>query len=435
VFFESGLPDEFTKEKSSLKKLPLFELTETLISIFKLGSFNGELSYIQAFQDLVMDFYSRERNDLGLFLEWWEENKAKKSITVSGEVDAAQIITIHKAKGLQFKYVIIPFCSWGLDHDSIRSPNLWVKNINPPFNNAGYIPIKYSGGLDKTYFKEYYEEEKTRCYLDNLNLLYVAFTRAENGLIVFAPGPEERNVKKTVAFLLYECVQSDITLQNNWKLADRILEIGEIAPVQSAIKESSSAIALHEYTSTTWRDKLVIRQAASTFFEGTDHEGLVRARYGVFIHNILSEIKYIDNLDEELGAMLNSGFITSLEMESLKGQLRQLFSDPQIASWFSSEWQVRNEVPILLPGGKESRIDRLIHKNQRAIVIDFKTGKPSNHDQRQVMEYIQTLRLMNFIEVEGYLLYIQTGDVVSVKAGKAKAVKKKDSQQLDLGIN
>jgi hypothetical protein len=133
--------------------------------------------------------------------------------------------------------------------------------------------------------------------------------------------------------------------------------------------------------------------------------------------------------------MLNSGFITSLEMESLKGQLRQLFSDPQIASWFSSEWQVRNEVPILLPGGKESRIDRLIHKNQRAIVIDFKTGKPSNHDKRQVMEYIQTLRLMNFIEVEGYLLYIQTGDVVSVKAGKAKAVKKKDSQQLDLGIN
>ncbi|MFZ6012042.1 MAG: UvrD-helicase domain-containing protein, partial [Bacteroidota bacterium] len=109
AIFENNLPSAFTAEKPFLKKLALIELTETLIQIFDLGGKQGELAYLQAFQDLVLEFYSRERNDLGAFLEWWEENKHKKSIQISGEVNAAQILTVHKSKGLQFKYVIIPF--------------------------------------------------------------------------------------------------------------------------------------------------------------------------------------------------------------------------------------------------------------------------------------------------------------------------------------
>lgn len=435
VFFESGLPDDFTQEKASLKKLPLFELTETLITIFKLGSYTGELTYLQAFQDLVMEFYSRERNDLGLFLEWWEENKKKKSIQVSGEVDAAQIITIHKSKGLQFKYVLIPFCSWGLDHDIMRSPNLWVSSDKPPFENAGYVPVKYSSKLDKTYFKSYYEEEKTRCYLDNLNLLYVAFTRAEQGLITFAPAPGEQNFKNSAASLLYECIQSDVTFQTSWKAAEKVLEFGDISPVASTHKKGmSSAISLREYTATSWRNKLVIRQAASTYFDAVEEDSMEKARYGVYVHNVLSKINHADDLENELADMMQSGLITSQEREPLEHQLKHLFADPHIASWFSSEWEVLNEVPVLLPGGKERRIDRLVYRDKKAIVIDFKTGKPTAYDQRQVMDYMQMLRQMNFLEVEGYLLYIRTGDVVSVKAGKTKAVRKKDEHQLGLGL-
>ena len=109
-----------------MRKLPLFELTETLISTFDLGDQVGEIAYFLAFQNLVLEFYSRERNDLGAFLAWWEDNKHKESVQVSGEVDAVQILTVHKAKGLQFKYVIVPFCAWGMDHDSWQAPNLWV---------------------------------------------------------------------------------------------------------------------------------------------------------------------------------------------------------------------------------------------------------------------------------------------------------------------
>src|SRR5690606_16478700 len=136
----------------------LIELTETLIEIFRLGQVTGELVYLQTFQDLVLEFSNRERNDLGAFLDWWEVNRHKKSIQISGEVNAVQILTIHKSKGLQFKYVIIPFCSWSLDHEKWQAPNLWVKTDESPFADAGYLPVQYGKVLENTFFADFYRE-------------------------------------------------------------------------------------------------------------------------------------------------------------------------------------------------------------------------------------------------------------------------------------
>src|SRR5690606_28653228 len=109
------------------------------------------IAYLQAVQDAVLEFSARERNDLGMFLEWWGLNRHKKSIQISGGVDAVQILTIHKAKGLQFKVVLIPFCSCNLDHEGFLAPTLWARTDNPPFDRAGYLPVKYSGTLEETF--------------------------------------------------------------------------------------------------------------------------------------------------------------------------------------------------------------------------------------------------------------------------------------------
>jgi ATP-dependent exoDNAse (exonuclease V) beta subunit len=103
-----------------------------------------------------------------------------------------------------------------------------------------------------------------------------------------------------------------------------------------------------------------------------------------------------------------------------------------VAAWFSPEWEVRTEILILLPDGTENRIDRLLIKDKKAIVVDFKTGEPLKSDQRQVVTYIEILRKMNFIDVEGYLLYIKHKQVVSVTPGKVKVSKKKDENQISL---
>jgi ATP-dependent helicase/nuclease subunit A len=435
TIFENNLPTSFTKEKTFLKKLPLYELTETLVSIFKLGEIRGELAYLITFQNLVLEFYSREKNDLGAFLEWWEDNKTKKSIQVSGEVDAVQILTIHKAKGLQFKYVIVPFCAWGLDHDTWQAPNLWVTSQTEPFNQAGYLPVKYSGTLKETLFADFYNEERTRSHLDNLNLLYVALTRAEHGLIVTAPHPEVRNIRKGVAQLLYQSIQAGYPSNESWDLTKGEFKSNEwtLHPSQEKAK-SSDTIGLSSYSSFLWRNKIVIKQQSVNFFESQEADKLEKISYGIHIHTVLSRIAYADQIPETLDRMIREGLITSDQKKIVSDQLHELLTNSQVASWFDPSWEVRTEIPILLPSGLENRIDRLMLKGRKAVVVDFKTGIPSKADQTQVRDYVDILRKMNFADVEGYVLYIRTKEVVSVMQGKVKSIKVKDENQLRLGF-
>jgi len=440
VNFENNLPPGFTREKLFLRKLPLFELTETLIEIFKLGEVEGELIYLNAFQDVVLEFYSRERNDLGAFLEWWEENKRKKSIKVSGEIDAAQIITIHMSKGLQFRYVIIPFCSWNLDHDSFNAPTLWVKSDVEPYKNAGYLPVPYSGTLKKTYFEAPYQEERTKCYLDNLNVLYVAFTRAEEGLIITAPHPSAEQRQKTVGGLLHRTIQSDEGLMQCWDEGAQQWRLGTLSQRGKAPSLEREGVGLTHYPVSRWREKLVIRQSGSAYFKDTltdDHKKSIS--FGIQMHAVLSRIRYEDEIAASLDQIVGEGLITEGEKESLGDQLKELLNDKRVASWYSKVWDVRTEVPILLPGGNENRIDRLMIREadsgRQAVVVDFKTGVKSSQDQRQVLEYMNILRSMNFVSVEGYLVYLNDREVVEVKAGgKQKVVKKKEDNQLGLGF-
>jgi ATP-dependent helicase/nuclease subunit A len=435
AFFESNLPQAFSRSKAWLKKLPLFELTETLIEIFNLGQVPGELAYLQAFQDIVLDFYTRERNDLGAFLEWWEENKHKKSLQVSGEVEAAQIVTIHKSKGLQFKFVLIPFCSWNMDHDNFKAPLLWVTSDKKPFNDAGFLPVAYSSKLKETYFREFYEEELTRCYLDNLNLLYVALTRAEQGLFIMAPHPGKGQKSYSVATLLYECIAASPELQNHWNENLLQWKAGEVKPTHLPKGGASVAVQLQEYVSNRWRERLLIKKSPAFFVEEENALSLEKIRHGLQVHAVLSRIGYAPEIPVVLEQIVREGFITEQEKKSLASQLNQLMDQPQIAGWFAKPWEVRTEVPILLPGGEESRIDRLMIHQRKAVVVDFKTGDHHKRDVQQVHEYMSILRQMNFTEVTGYLLYIKEGEVVDVAAQRVKRIPKKSSDdQLTLEL-
>ncbi|MBT1704125.1 UvrD-helicase domain-containing protein, partial [Chryseosolibacter indicus] len=436
TIFENNLPEEFTKQKNLLRKLGILELTETLIKIFKLQDIEGELVYLQTFQNLVLDFYNRERNDLGSFLEWWEDNKHKKSIQISGEVDAIQILTVHKSKGLQFKYVIIPFCSWGLDHDNWQAPNLWVRSKESPFNEAGYIPVKYSKNLEETYFADYYTEEKTRTYLDNLNLLYVALTRAEVGMFITAPAPEVRSSKDSVASVLYHCLNHGDTLRPQWNEETLTWTSGEWMLQPSVSKSDSNAIQLSRYFTFDWRNNLIIKRSGSEFFNGSIEDQREKINYGIHIHEVLSRVQYEEDVADVLDEITIEGIISLQEKAIVEEELKSLFSIPQIKDWFSKDWSVKTEVPILLPDGDENRVDRLLIKDKTAVIIDFKTGTPKKSDNAQVQQYIDILRQMNYTKIEGYLLYVRDKEIVEVKSeGKQKLIRKKnDRDQLSLGF-
>ncbi|MBK6641692.1 MAG: hypothetical protein IPG39_10855 [Bacteroidetes bacterium] len=208
------LPQSFRNRIMEFRKLPLYELSEEITDIFGLNT--SPDAYLQRFLDVILEYIRTNPPDIANFLEWWEENENKDSCSViipSGE-NAIRVMSIHKSKGLQFPVVIMPFADWDLKPS--KELTLWVRSEVPPFNDATAHPIKFSGLLENSLFDEEYQNELNANYIDNLNILYVAFTRAEKQLYVFSkkPGDKYSSTNKTGVFLM-EVLGTFGTL-NNW---------------------------------------------------------------------------------------------------------------------------------------------------------------------------------------------------------------------------
>ncbi len=196
------MPEAFIDLIETAGALSLAEIAERLISIFGLSRFAGEQVYLDAFRDLIQEYGQKNAADPGKFQDFWNETGKERSISAPAGQDAIRILTVHKAKGLEFNLVIIPYCNWDLNqmHNTI----LWCEPEEAPFNRLDRIPVYYSVKLKKTLFAGDYYTEYLNQYIDNLNLLYVAFTRACNGLYVFCkPGKDDK--VKSVSDLASTC--------------------------------------------------------------------------------------------------------------------------------------------------------------------------------------------------------------------------------------
>jgi ATP-dependent exoDNAse (exonuclease V) beta subunit len=180
---------EFLNQKSGirnqeLRSLPVYELSDHLIRQYNLYQNTGQAPFLQAFQDILLQYIRREASDIRSFLNWWEGEKNRKYMTMPDNQEAIRLITIHKSKGLEFDAVIIPFCDWQLCKSG---KTLWCQPAEEPFNDMKLLPLKFEQALRDTIFVKDYLREKMLSYIDNLNLLYVAFTRARKALFVSTP--------------------------------------------------------------------------------------------------------------------------------------------------------------------------------------------------------------------------------------------------------
>jgi len=227
------LPQVIVYQREYLQQLPLYELVETLIERFQLYQ-TAATPFIQAFQDIVLDFITKETIDKAAFLTWWEEKGSQYTLPRTATHNAMHLMTVHQAKGLQFKVVIIPFCAWSLDHNMHCPPTLWCTTTTLPFANFPVLPVRYSIRLKDTLYARDYYEEYIQAYLDHLNLLYVAFTRPQDRLYVYAPYASTGRLK-SIADLLYQTFSPSLTtpdasrngsLQRHWNELKGVFSMG-----------------------------------------------------------------------------------------------------------------------------------------------------------------------------------------------------------------
>lgn len=404
------LPSEFVREQEALKKKPLYELTEILLRLFGLQKFTQEVAYLQAFQDVVLEYVSSKPNDLQSFLEWWEENGYKQKVKLPSTVKAAQVLTIHKSKGLQFKAVILPFVDWTIDNDPRQTNIIWTKSEETPYNELPILPLKYGKTLVNTVFTKAYYQEKMSAYLDNLNLLYVAFTRAEDYLIGYASTPGRTTSK--VSDVLHQLFESHEAFTKGWDSDTATFTKGILNTAQP-LKVVNKTTATEKYVSHRWDEKLKIKYRATVFF-GDEDERMKGVNFGNLLHELMSRVVTLDQLPKALTAMQYEGMIDADQTNKLETATKELEKHPVVNAWFDPQWQVKTEVPILSTSGEMSRLDRVMINGTKAVVIDYKTGEHNPKYNKQIGAYKKLLTDMGYEQVKGYLLYVDDMEVAEV---------------------
>ena len=428
---QGSLPQEFTERRESLLRQPLYELAEQLYVIFNLQRMNDQSAYLCAFYDQVAAYAAEHTADLFDFLREWDASICSKTIQCA-IADGIRIISIHKSKGLEFEHVIIPFCDWRLEFSDV----LWCQPKEEPFSLLPLAPIDYSQkGMKGTIYETDYDEEHQQNIVDNLNLLYVAFTRAGRSLYVIG----KRNAKSSRSSLIEQVLPAmnleDFTLEGEqdknaplrftYGIPHQPHQSQEIHSSQEDKKQNPFLLpsTVIPVTMEAFAPKFTFRQSndSQRFAQaGDDDEQAQQNHYvqlGNVLHDIFAHIRTTADVDQALNRLEQEGILYDehITRDRLERMIRQRMADPRVAEWFSEGWKLYNECAILMPNGRTRRPDRVMTDGQRTIVIDFKFGHENSDYYQQVGKYMEFLREMGYPNVQGYLWFVYSNQIVEVK--------------------
>ncbi len=403
----------------SVRYMPLWDITEKTIKFFDLGCHSFNVPYLNSFQDIILSYTANRNPGITSFLEWWESEGVSKSISLPGQQNAIQVLTIHKSKGLEFGIVILPFLSWNLDHKSHQTNFLWVRPGILPFSKLDIVPVRYKKDLSESVFSEQYYDEKNSAYLDNLNLLYVAMTRAENAIYGFAPG--KPGADNRIASLLKEAItfdgkaagSTDSFLLNYYNQSAGVFEFGEMPEVKSDIPPPKN-IPVTDYEVNDKIESLKLRLHWENYVSYDREKAVSRINYGKLMHEVFAEINTIEDIPSAVRKKVLEGLISPQDEAITCEKLTGLIDKPGIRDWFVKGNEVINEASILLPGSDSRRPDRVILRDGKAIIIDFKFGDENPHHLLQVRQYKRILSEMGYKEAEAFLWYVDNDRIVEV---------------------
>ena len=441
----SQLPPEYVANRELLLGLPIVDLVDKLFMLFGLDQLEGQSSYICTLYDTLNDFLKDHTADIDDFINEWENSLSSKTIQ-SDEIEGIRIMTIHKSKGLEFDNVIIPFCSWEME----KKGTLWceTKNKPAPYNKLPLLPIDFSRDkLIGTVFEDDYKEEHFQNIVDNLNLLYVAFTRASKNLFVFglrqgkttldniAKGTPPGNRSYAIELALRqvsEQLQGSLLSFPDDIGSEIHFEYGTLAPEthekEHAVADNPFLIKpdKHIVSIATYPQAATFKQSNKSieFVKGEDVDPSDRTRYikiGNVLHQLFSTIYTTADIPIRLNELEQQGIIYNDEITSaqLRTRIEDAITNPQVQEWFSKRWQLYNECTILEYNKDTNEMeehlpDRVMTDGKEFVVVDFKFGKEREEYKKQVQQYMEILIRMGHKKVSGYLWYVVKNNVVEV---------------------
>lgn len=372
------------------KSYSLYDLCSAVIRLYGFHSIGD--AFLNFLLDIVYKWQYSDATGIASFLDYWDKNKDNLSV-ISSNADAVNIMTVHKSKGLAFPVVIYPFVKDDIDNRKAHS--IW---ITP--EALGFEPIP---NIDKVQFtitddsakwspqiKQIVEQEHEKVRLDNLNINYVAFTRARQRLYI----------------LSYQTKKTDSSPINAF-LKEHPAQYGD--PDAHMVEDNADGETLEEIyqesTSCNWFDKISIDPMPSMFWISKESK-MQPVEWGEFVHQALSEVQQANDIEHVLDPYLTSGVIDQQTALMLQDLFEQMVIHPMIHEAFSDQAKIKNECEILSHQYGIIRPDRYAELPDKIILLDYKTGAPSNEHHKQLKQYESVLRQMVNKKISSYLVYL-----------------------------
>jgi ATP-dependent exoDNAse (exonuclease V) beta subunit len=437
------LPAEFVTDMEALRLMPLYELTERLSTLLRLTEVAQQEAYLCAFFDAVTNYLTDNSSDLLLFLTYWDEKLSAKTIP-SGEVEGVRILSIHKSKGLEYHTVLIPYCDWALEKERMLTHRLWCAPQVEPFNQLDIVPVDYSEPMNQSIYQQDYLTERVQLWVDNLNVLYVALTRAKCNLFLIG----RRDEKGTVSQMMQEALEAiarthSLTPLEREEEAETGLcfRYGEVStegialnetPAEDGDADDGDAMRKNKLTqpalplplrleSITHPVEFKQSNRSKQFITGEDSEDADSYIHrGLLLHALFSEIRTPQDVPAAIERLRFEGLIRTADDEQRILKLTQwALGHPKVKEWFSGDWQLYNECEILFRNERgetvSRRPDRVMRRGDEVVVVDFKFGRKRQKYHSQVKEYMDLIAQMGYRQVKGYLWYVYLNELEEVE--------------------
>ncbi|MFZ5554362.1 MAG: UvrD-helicase domain-containing protein [Bacteroidota bacterium] len=373
-----------------------YQMAEDAVSVLGLSRKDPFLSSLL---DHILTFSSRGGYTLTEFTRWWDEKGKYTPAGTASDADAVKILTIHKSKGLQYPLVIFPFVNWKIKKGKEW---VWTELRN---NEAEQLPVALmrvsKDVMETSGYEDIYEEENEKTIIDQFNLLYVAFTRAEERLYIFT---DEKNkggyMNEDLLRFLPEELNHDGT--------SLYLGNGDALRIKKDKPEKKKINLPREFAPADWKKHLRIS------FEVNRNAKEEQARFGNLLHEVLGKINSEDEAERVTGMMVKKGLITPVEESGLIAEAKKLFRSPFIQELFSVPAETKKEFEIADEAGKIYRADRMVKIGGKYRLVDFKTGIRKKEHVAQIKKYGDLLEAAGFSEVEKFLYYTGENEYIKV---------------------
>jgi len=383
------------------RKRSLYEAVETIVDAFIKDKSNQ--SYVQYFLDLVLERDIRTQSGISDFLEYWDNNGSKFSIPSPEGNDAVRIMTIHKSKGLEFPIVIFPFAEE--DYSRGHRDKLWLEMDDADFEfqkaliDSSKAVAEYGEKAAEHYFVKSQEE-----LLDNINILYVALTRAEEHLYIISnrnftsKGELTNNMSSYfIKYLIKEGLYDNTIAEYGFGTPEKLSD-------HEAFEESQQTIKVVKERFNPRAVKIAQRES---LMWGTTR--LAAIEFGNVMHEVLSFIKTRHDIPLALMKAIENGLIVHSQKDDVEAMLKEVVNHPELADFFAEDTRVFKEQNIIGRGMANIKPDRVTIRDNKAWLLDYKTGVHKDSYARQLSQYQSALEAMGLQVVKKVLVYIGEG--------------------------